>query len=295
MHITRRPGILICTRSRSVLLMIMSLEDIYPACLAVLGKESWARLLTACAEISDAGTFPDFLERAKTPDMPPFLPDLARLEWAVASAAGESHLIPPETETLSVNPVIRLMELSWRGLTPLLHPDTTAGAVMPERGSERVLVWFDPKSGRTRARPASDEDFLVLKMVMEGDRAGNRCRRRHLPWAPSMRQSAAPFGAVSCLPAVAHQAGPVFNRQEKRRGVFSSRLLPSSGISPRPATCTASTIMTGRPFTAHARPGDNGPRRPAVVREEQTRAGLSRSPAETRSSILISTPFTAPP
>ena len=148
--------------------MIKTLNDIYPACLAVLGKESRSQLLTACSSLPDAGTFPDFLEQVKTPDMPSFLPDLARLEWAVASAAGEASLIPPEAETLSVNPVLRLLELSWKGLPAFLDLAHCSVAVMPERGSERVLVWFDPKSGRAKARPASDEDFLVLKMVLEG-------------------------------------------------------------------------------------------------------------------------------
>jgi selenobiotic family peptide radical SAM maturase len=145
--------------------MMKSLADIYPACLAVLEKESRSRLLAACRDMADPALFPDFLEQAKLPGLPPFLPDLAKLEWAVTAVSGSSSLVPREVDALCINPVIRLLELSWRGLTRFLHQD---GAAVPEQGSERVLVWFDPARSLAQARPASDEDLLVLKMVAEG-------------------------------------------------------------------------------------------------------------------------------
>jgi selenobiotic family peptide radical SAM maturase len=118
--------------------------------------------------MSDPGMFPDFLEHANTADIPPFLPDLARLEWTVSAVADESLTIPKEVENLSINPALRLIELSWKGLPAFLDLAQCSCTVMPEQGKERVLVWFDPKCGKTNARPASDEDLLVLKMVVEG-------------------------------------------------------------------------------------------------------------------------------
>jgi selenobiotic family peptide radical SAM maturase len=66
-----------------------------------------------------------------------------------------------------MNPSIRLIELSWKNLTQLLPSYPENSATPPEPSIERVLVWYDAGSGMAKARPATDEDLLVLKMMLE--------------------------------------------------------------------------------------------------------------------------------
>lgn len=75
--------------------------------------------------------------------------------------------IPNEVDRPSVNPTIQIIELSWKKLTALLAPVQSGPSIHPVRANERVLLYFDPRAGRVIARPALDEDLLVLKMVVE--------------------------------------------------------------------------------------------------------------------------------
>jgi selenobiotic family peptide radical SAM maturase len=116
-------------------------------------------------------------------------------------------------EAITVNPTLMVMELPWSGLTALLkgEPGQT-----PVRGHERVLLWLHPDTRRPNARPATDEDLLVLKMVIEGishedvadaggipvgavDAAVDRSARRGLLLSPSslLRRDPAVFPAAA--------------------------------------------------------------------------------------------------
>jgi selenobiotic family peptide radical SAM maturase len=66
-----------------------------------------------------------------------------------------------------VNPTLTLLEFGWQGLTRLVEPrDGRTDA--PVEGTERVLLWFDPKEKHSRACPAGNDDLLALKMAAEG-------------------------------------------------------------------------------------------------------------------------------
>lgn len=143
----------------------ISLEMIYPLCRVLLGARRWGRLVSLCVAPSD---FPSVLEgRRSMKGVPPFISDLARLEWAVHEI--EQTEIPdrPSPKGPVVNPALRLLSLKWRGLPAWMNDDPQGGAV-PRRGADLVLVWKRRETGSIIARGVSDEDLLVLKMILEG-------------------------------------------------------------------------------------------------------------------------------
>jgi selenobiotic family peptide radical SAM maturase len=143
-------------------------DDQYRACRSVLGNAAWARLSARCAKSPDQQPLSVVLLENDEHGFPEFLHELARLE-EIASAIGESKAsLPQEISQPFVNPTIQIVEVSWKNLTSLLNPDQESSAVNPIRAGERILIWYDPFTDRVSARPVSDEDLLVLKMVVEG-------------------------------------------------------------------------------------------------------------------------------
>jgi selenobiotic family peptide radical SAM maturase len=141
------------------------LETFYPLCRLLLGARRWERL---AASSDDPPGLAALLERGPLPKgAPPFIADLARLEWAVHEAG--AAFIPPASGLSSptVNPALRLLALQWRGLAEG-RDERKRKPARPKRGDEVVLVWKRPETGEIVARKASDEDLLVLKMTLEG-------------------------------------------------------------------------------------------------------------------------------
>ncbi len=143
------------------------LEKIYPTCRSILDSDTWDRIVAACG--ADPELFFNTLA-AQGDDLvvAAFLPELARLEWALSGVTTGEMEIPPQVEQLGVNPTVQLLQLSWKNLTLLLRSDNDPSLPTPEPGTETVQIWRDPQTGEAMMQVASDEDLLVLKMVLEG-------------------------------------------------------------------------------------------------------------------------------
>lgn len=98
----------------------------------------------------------------ETGDLPPFLPDLARLESSIHKAKSRECSFTPQGR-LTLNPSLELLRLSWKNLPAFMN----SGA-RPERGEEFVVVLKNPKTGELVTRVASDSHLLALKLVVEG-------------------------------------------------------------------------------------------------------------------------------
>jgi len=95
----------------------------------------------------------------------PYLSDLTRVEEALREAGAGGGDLPAGLETFTVNPSLRLLELSWRNLAPLaLGKDGPP----PVEGKEIVMVWRDPSAAKALAAPAGEQDLLALKVTVEG-------------------------------------------------------------------------------------------------------------------------------
>jgi selenobiotic family peptide radical SAM maturase len=91
--------------------------------------------------------------------------DLERLRQAFEMLRGRAAALPSAVEELCLNPTLMIMELPWRGLAGLI--DENSGADAPVKGPEQLLLWVHPADRAPRARPATNEDLLVLKMAAE--------------------------------------------------------------------------------------------------------------------------------
>ncbi len=94
--------------------------------------------------------------------LPPFLPDLARLEELVAEVERLEVDPAPPVERGIVNPTLRLAQFPWQNLAPILAGRDEEG----RPGEQLVLVWR-LASGAVRYKNAGPQDLLALKLVEE--------------------------------------------------------------------------------------------------------------------------------
>jgi len=134
----------------------LNLNEIYPTCRALLDSGEWRRASAALAK----ETGPEGV--AGIPELPEFLPDLARLEWTMHRVATEAAPFG-EVVALEANPTLEALHLSWK----LCATVASRGKVPPERGEEWALVWRDPVTGETSLSAATGDDLLAIKVVVE--------------------------------------------------------------------------------------------------------------------------------
>lgn len=116
------------------------------------------------------GNLPEALESlVPVHGLPGYLPDLARLELAVQTALDTGGSSFAETHgQLAVNPSLQLIPVSWKNLSAFFDTAPAAKAIpSPVQYDEIIIVWKAPGSESVRIRPASPEDLLALKVVVE--------------------------------------------------------------------------------------------------------------------------------
>ena len=127
-----------------------------------------ARIPRACAAELDLDPaaldrIPEELEETgRGCSLPDYLPDLARLELALAGCA-DLDLQPTPLQQPMVNPTLKPVEVAWSGLPACLRRP----AEQPRQQQETLLVFQDPGSGKVRIHEARPEDLLALKIVSD--------------------------------------------------------------------------------------------------------------------------------
>lgn len=148
--------------------MSSKVMEIYPVCLQLLSPANREKIPAGMD--TDAG--PDeFLrvlsDMSSSMDLPPFLADLARIEWAVNQASVRAMEKPPSSAaSLSVNPTLSLFEVSWLHLPGLLKQKKDI-SFFPQPGTEYILVWRRVKTEEVTVRAATQEMLLALKIIGE--------------------------------------------------------------------------------------------------------------------------------
>jgi selenobiotic family peptide radical SAM maturase len=145
-----------------------TLENIYPVCRSYVTFEGWETLKAEMEDGRSAEDFPGLLaETFPAGDRLDFLPDLARLEWALYQAGSGPVKEDRNHDRLIVNPTLRLLPLSFKNLVSLVQACGKEESIVSEPGEELVLVWPSPEKGKALARTAREDDLLVLKIVLE--------------------------------------------------------------------------------------------------------------------------------
>lgn len=145
----------------------LTVEKTYPVCRTFLDSNVWGEVASEYQSFGDGTTFSDVLSRRLGKfGLPPFLPELARIEETIADIRSYNYHFPDSVDEPMPNPSIRLVMSSWGGLASLIGDDATTD-MPPEKREETVLVWRHPENGAVLCRAATDEDLLVLKLVSE--------------------------------------------------------------------------------------------------------------------------------
>jgi hypothetical protein len=147
-----------------------AVEKIYVATRAALPAATWTRLLDDWYATRPARSFElnhaaeGFDELLLTaPDLPAWIPPLARLEWHVFAALAFAPA--PAPGPLRPNPGLVPLEHDWRLCGWLARERRD---VPPEPGAELALVWRDPRSLLGCWRSAGPRELLALKIAAEG-------------------------------------------------------------------------------------------------------------------------------
>jgi hypothetical protein len=141
--------------------------EIYTACRSIIGSERWDRLSRGRKLSDDPASLVRDLIQAGEQGMPKFLPDLARLEYTIADIRASEDCIPEDIREICLNPTVRLIDLPWNNLLPLLTQGKTGSYDDAKPGRELVVVWKDSRGQRVKYRMASQGDLLAMKIVEE--------------------------------------------------------------------------------------------------------------------------------
>ena len=143
-------------------------QKIFINCRRTLGKETWGRVLAALDEDSEPQAFHDILLSLKDAfDLPDFIVDLARLEWALYRAKEDNTSVHQQYETITVNPTLTLVPVSWKNLVSLIKGDTVKDFMLSESSQIQVMIWRHSKTDDLHIREADDIDLLALKIIIE--------------------------------------------------------------------------------------------------------------------------------
>ena len=138
-------------------------SEAYPNSSKLIPEGKWQELIDPVTSIE---FFPDILI-AKTAELQlkEYLGELARLELFAYNLKKDNVKPEQYTEKLSINPSVQFFKNTWKNLSHQI--DGNALGAEPEKGAESVIMWSHPISGIVRAKPATDEDLLILKMALE--------------------------------------------------------------------------------------------------------------------------------
>ena len=138
-------------------------SEAYPNSSRLIPEGKWQELIDSVMSIE---FFPDTLI-AKTAELrlKEYLGELAHLELFAYNLKKDNVKLEKYTEKLSINPSVQFFQNTWKNLS--CQVDGNGFCPEPEKGPESVIMWSHPISGSIRAKPATDEDLLVLKMALE--------------------------------------------------------------------------------------------------------------------------------
>ncbi|MDD4957425.1 MAG: thio(seleno)oxazole modification radical SAM maturase SbtM [Candidatus Omnitrophica bacterium] len=143
------------------------LAGIYSLSSSIVGEKEWERIIAHVPNTVDPGAFPEVVEGvADDINVPGFLPGLLVVERAKVDLSEMPDMEMPEVDRYELNPVLEVMHSTWK-IAHLFSPHDQKHVYMPMPGEEWVLTWKDPKNGNVNVAPASKEELLAIKVIVE--------------------------------------------------------------------------------------------------------------------------------
>lgn len=144
------------------------LTTIYLHCRRILGTNTWGRVRAALDPKLVPQSFPDALDALMEQlDLPRFISDLARLEWAWNQAQANQTTPEPPSDTIIVNSSLNLVPMAWRHLAAIITMDLAEDLPPPQPASLHAMLWRHPKTNEWLMREAEEHDLLALKVIVE--------------------------------------------------------------------------------------------------------------------------------
>jgi selenobiotic family peptide radical SAM maturase len=142
-----------------------NINIIFQTSRSYLHSEAWERLVAFCPV---PGALPDtIVQFGDELNLPGFLADIARLEWAHHETGKQKRKLPKNIKETIVNPTLRMFQCGWKNLGSLLRRKAHLHLQVPEPGDDLVLLWMNFRTGETCVQSATEKDLLVLKMIFE--------------------------------------------------------------------------------------------------------------------------------
>ena len=142
-------------------------NDIFPITFRVIGPKQAERIYQSLPESFLLLALPELLHtQEESHDLPPYSYDIANIEantYLGAQNTPKDAFVPTQ---LCVNPTLSLIETSWQGLTRLFD-HTAAANYIPAQGQEIILSFRHPVTKKNSIRPATTQELLALKIVVE--------------------------------------------------------------------------------------------------------------------------------
>jgi len=147
--------------------VVRAFDDIYKASSTIIGSERLHDILKDEEAVPEPETLTQILHEKGEAGLPEYISDLALLEWSINKVTQTGSVETPQEDSITINPTLHLLELSWKNLLSLIDQNTTIAGHIPVPGKEFLIIWKGPKSGKTFYRRASNGDLLALKIIFE--------------------------------------------------------------------------------------------------------------------------------
>jgi selenobiotic family peptide radical SAM maturase len=148
--------------------LVDTYQIIFPCCRRILGNQTWGRILSAIDQDASPQIFVDRLPALQRDfDLPAFIADLGRIEWAVHCTRQDTAEFDRNNETTTVNPTLTLIPVAWQNLVRLLKEDSLASQAIHAATGVHVMIWRQPQTASVQIREADDIDLLALKITVE--------------------------------------------------------------------------------------------------------------------------------
>lgn len=142
------------------------MDERFPGCRAALGPVAQDRLRAILMNVvSDDLRLAALRAEVEAGRLPPFIPDLYRLEEVVAKVRGEEQWLPAAVSERLINPTLELVAVAWAGLDGILSSDVLS---CPPAPGSLVMVWRHPRTNEVRVQQATDAHLLALKVMADG-------------------------------------------------------------------------------------------------------------------------------
>jgi len=142
-----------------------NIREIYPITVSVLCDEALGRI---ASDIKDEkpGDMHAYLKKNPKDDIPPFIPDLALLEWKKYNVSRQNAAGDRVPGKYDLNPSLEVVKVGWK-LVPFFYDKAGRGSAGVEMSGDLVLMWKDRSTGEVIVKSATDKEILAIKFIVD--------------------------------------------------------------------------------------------------------------------------------